>query len=70
VLFFSPTDQRSASGGNFVGKLLSRISESLLTHSMNELMQWRGVRRLSVCKLLRKSLLLEHIYIWVLDVIT
>ena len=30
----------------------------LLAHSKNELMQWRGVRRLSVCKLLRKSLLL------------
>ena len=23
-------------------------------------MQWRGVRRLSICKLLRKSLLLAH----------
>jgi len=31
---------------------------SLLAHSKNELIQWRGVRRLSVCKLLRKSLLL------------
>jgi len=30
----------------------------LLAHSKNELMQWRGVRRLSVCKLFRKSLLL------------
>jgi len=29
-----------------------------LTLSKNELIQWRGVRRLSVCKLLRKSLLL------------
>jgi len=37
-------------------------NSSLLAHSRNELMQWRGVRRLSVrpsvCKLLRKSLLL------------
>jgi len=31
---------------------------TFLAHSKNELMQWRGVRRLSVCKLLRKSLLL------------
>ena len=30
----------------------------LLAHSKNELMQWRGVRHLSVCKVLRKSLLL------------
>ena len=29
-----------------------------LAHSKNELIQWRGIRRLSVCKLLRKSLLL------------
>jgi len=29
-----------------------------LAHSKHELIQWRGVRRLSVCKLLRKSLLL------------
>jgi len=27
-----------------------------LAHSKNELMQWRGVRRLSVCKLLRRLL--------------
>jgi len=35
-----------------------------LAHSKNELMQWRGIRRLSVhpsvCRLLRKSLLLAH----------
>ena len=31
-----------------------------LAHSKNELMQWRGVRRLSVCKLLHKSLLLAE----------
>jgi len=31
---------------------------TFLAHSKNELIQWRGVRRLSVCKLLRKSLLL------------
>jgi len=30
----------------------------LLAHSKNELMQWCGVRRLSVCKPLRESLLL------------
>jgi len=29
-----------------------------LAHSKNELIQWRGIRRLSVRKLLRKSLLL------------
>ena len=38
------------------------IATVLLAHSKNELIQWRGVRRLSVrlsvCKLLRKSLLL------------
>jgi len=34
------------------------IGLSFLAHSKNELIQWRGVRRLSICKLLRKSLLL------------
>ena len=52
--------------------LLLKNRVSFLAHSKNELMQWRGVRRLSVClsvrlsvrlsvcKLLRKSLLLAH----------
>ena len=50
------------------GRRYSRLAEVaaygcfLLAHSKSELMQWRGVRRLSVrpsvCKLLRKSLLL------------
>ena len=31
-----------------------------LAHSKNELTQWRGVRRLSVCKLLRKWLLVAR----------
>jgi len=45
----------------------AQAQNSFLAHSKNELMQWRGVRRLSVCpsfcpsvcKLLRKSLLLQ-----------
>jgi len=43
------------------GKAVSHIRPTylvLLAHSKNELIPWRGVRRLSVCKLLRKSLLL------------
>jgi len=39
-------------------QLVSCILLAFLAHSKNELIQWRGVRRLSVCKLLRKSLLL------------
>ena len=45
-------------GGVKNGKI---VSSPFLAHSKNELMQWRGVRRPSVCpsvcKLLRKSLL-------------
>jgi len=37
----------------------TRVIKWFLAHSKNELMQWRGVRRLSVCpSVLRKSLLL------------
>jgi len=49
--------------GSFV-VISQRLQVWFLAHSKNELMQWRGVRRLSVCpsicKLLRKSLLLAR----------
>jgi len=42
----------------FTVSYFSKLRPFLLAHSKNELIQWWGVRRLSVCKLLRKALLL------------
>jgi len=65
------SDGAAGSGGSAMWNVAPSTGEStlnccysftyqrvILAHSKNELIQWQGIRRLSVCKLLRKSLLL------------